>query len=133
MSKHDEIYELFKLSPFIEDVGIEMKRTDDGKIYLQLDVKNKHLNMNDITHGGVLATLLDVVLGMTIIDETKSRGVTMNLNINYLGQSFAGKRVFAMAEIVQRGNQIVTAEADVYTKDNQLLCKGIATFKLINK
>ncbi|MFC0273882.1 PaaI family thioesterase [Metabacillus herbersteinensis] len=126
----DEIRESFEASPFFSHVGFEIVRFDEGDILLKLGVRPPLLNVNETLHGGVHATMLDFILGMVIRSSTRTRCVTMNLNINYLAPTIAGE-IFAKGKILQQGYRTVTAEGELFDPEENLLAKGVGTFKLI--
>lgn len=124
------IRESFESSPFFSHVGLEIVHFEEGNILLKLPVTEQHLNANKTLHGGVHATMLDVILGITIRSITKTRCTTVNLNVNYFVPVTSGN-VFAKARVLQQGYRIVTAEGEITDEQGNMLAKGIGTFKLI--
>jgi uncharacterized protein (TIGR00369 family) len=52
------------LNPFLHDLGVEFLEMEDGHARLSLDLTERHMNSWQITHGGVIMTMLDVVMAM---------------------------------------------------------------------
>ena len=48
--------------PFVEQLGLELHRFDNGHAEVQVDLEAAHLNSWEVAHGGVLMTLLDVAM-----------------------------------------------------------------------
>lgn len=125
-----EIRKSFESSKFFSHVGFEIVHYQEGDILLKLPVTEKLLNANQTLHGGVHATMLDVILGITIRSITKTRCTTINLNVNYFVPVASGN-VFAKGRVLQQGYRIVTAEGELHDEEGNMIAKGIGTFKLI--
>lgn len=126
----DEVRESFETSPFFSHIGFEIIHFDEGNVQLKLPIQKQLLNANGALHGGVHATMLDLILGMAIRSTTKTRCTTINLNINYLAPSDTGD-IFASGRIIQQGYRVVTAEGELWDSEGNMLAKGVGTFKLI--
>lgn len=111
-------------------MGFEIIRFQEGEVLLKLPITPQLLNANETLHGGVHATMLDLILGMAIRTTTKTRCVTINLNVNYLASAFSGD-IFATGKIIKQGYRTVIAEGELFDEREELLAKGIGTFKLI--
>lgn len=126
----DEVRESFESSPFFSHIGFEIVHFEEGNVLLKLPVHEKLYNVNGTLHGGVHATMIDLILGMAIRSTTKTRCTTMNLNINYLAPASGGE-IEAKGRILKQGYRIVTAEGELYDQKGNMMAKGIGTFKLI--
>lgn len=102
----DNVRESFETSPFFSYIGLEIIRFEEGKVQLKLPIQKQLLNANGALHGGVHATMIDLILGMAIRSTTKTRCTTINLNINYLAPSNKGN-MFAKGRIIQQGYRVV--------------------------
>jgi len=126
----EEVRESFEASPFFSHIGFEIIHFQEGKVLLKLPITQQLLNVNATLHGGVHAAMLDMILGMAIRTTTKTRCVTMNLNVNYLAPAISGN-VFANGKIIKQGYRTVTAEGKLFDEQENLLAKGIGTYKLV--
>lgn len=125
-----EVRKSFEESPFFSHIGFEIIGFQEGEVNLKLPIKKQLLNVNETLHGGVHATMLDLIMGMAIRSTTKTRCATININVNYLAPSVSGD-VFASGRILQLGHKIVTAEGELSDAQGNNLAKGVGTFKLI--
>ena len=60
--------------PFLDEVGVEYLGMEGGKSQVALNLEPHHMNSWQVTHGGVVMTLLDVAMamaGITIIPMKK--------------------------------------------------------------
>ena len=60
----------------------------------------QHCNPNNACHGGMIATFLDMVLGMAIDTATKAGGPTMTLSIDYLAAALPGEWIESRTRLV---------------------------------
>jgi uncharacterized protein (TIGR00369 family) len=71
-------------------------------------VAPKHLNFNNIVHGGMLTTLADQAMGMTAQRATGSKPhATIELNIQFIGAVRFGEFVEAHCEVVRLTRAII--------------------------
>ncbi|MBE1283869.1 MAG: hotdog fold thioesterase [Rhodobacteraceae bacterium] len=107
---------------------------DTGECTVTLDLEPRHLNRHGILHGGMVATLLDVVCGNTAshyfdpVDHAKL--VTVSLNINYVGAGRAG-RVTATAKSAGGGKSIAYVNGELRDAEGQMLATASGIFKRI--
>ncbi|BDH61762.1 hypothetical protein MTP04_18920 [Lysinibacillus sp. PLM2] len=125
-----EVKQSFEQMPYFQFIGFEIERFEEDEVLLKLTIQDHLLNVNETLHGGVHAAMIDQVLSMCLRAKTKTRCATINLNINYLAPSNSGT-IYAKGKIIQLGYRIATVEGEVFTKDGQILAKGIGTFKII--
>ena len=54
-------------SQFIEDLGVKLLDWKDGASTIELEVVKRLSNRLGMAHGGVISTLLDQVMGLSLI------------------------------------------------------------------
>ncbi|WP_368505436.1 PaaI family thioesterase [Alkalihalophilus sp. As8PL] len=118
-------------SPFFKHMGFKITEFEEDRVVLTFEMQNHAININGNLHGGVQASMLDIVMGMAIRALTRKDCVTLNLNIHYLVAVSKGV-LTATATIIQKGYKIVTVEADLKTEEGLVVSKGIGTFKVIH-
>lgn len=127
--------DIFVNAPFSKTLNITGAGVEPGHATLYMEIKpDKHMNTNQSLHGGVTASLLDTVSGMSVrslLDETETIA-TVNLSINFLRPGFTGKLV-AKGHVKSKGKKMATVEAEVYDEKNVLLGNSIATFMILTK
>lgn len=86
-----------------------------GQLYLHAErrtlavrIDESHLNNLGIPHGGMLATLADVAIGMMMSLETgrSKSAVTVNLSLDYLDSARLGDWVEARVEFDKLGSRL---------------------------
>lgn len=111
--------------------GIGRRRTADG-VETCLRMAPRHLNPNGTTHGGVLMTLLDITLGMTVeayLDSQSGRHpITVQLNCNMMAAAPEGALVIGQAQ-VDGSSRTMTWASGRLVADGRTLMTGTAVFR----
>jgi len=96
-------------------MGLVLEMVEAGEAEMTLKVESHHLQQNGFLHGGVTATICDVVTGIaayTAVDESKNV-VTADLNVSYLNPS-TSKLIKAKGRVKKAGRFLVYCEGDVF-------------------
>ncbi len=100
----------------VELIGIRMAAADRGRVVMTLLPDRRHDNPMATMHGGVLATLLDSVMGCAVHSTLPAgRGyTTLEIKVNYLrAVTPASGELVAEGTVVQSGRHTAVAEARV--------------------
>ena len=100
---------------FIQHIGLQLSHVEAGYAEMTLEIKKHHLQQNGFMHGGVTATILDVVTGISAY-TTVVKGknvVTADLKVSYLNPS-TSKNILATGRVKKSGNFLVFCEGEVY-------------------
>ncbi|GAE27182.1 hypothetical protein JCM9140_3303 [Halalkalibacter wakoensis JCM 9140] len=119
-----------KRGPFSNHLNFDVN-LNHKKVITTLKVEEFHLNNKGIVHGGVMASMMDNVIGDSIAMAVNCPVITISLTINYLAPVKLGALLTATGEIIQQGYKIATAEGFIKDQEGQLVAKGVATFKII--
>lgn len=109
---------------FAKLCGIELLEVSKGKAKAKMDVKEHHLNGVDITQGGAIFTLADLVFAAA----SNSHGtiaVGVNANITYFKATTKGTTLFAEGKEVSINPKLATYLIDVTDESGEM----IAVFK----
>jgi uncharacterized protein (TIGR00369 family) len=100
---------------------------------MELRVRRKHLRDLGIMHGGVLATLLDSVMGLAAgtLSPAGHFVVTVQLNLNFIRPAWEGETLVATGEVLHSGRLTAVAQGRVHTDQRILVGCGSATFMYI--
>ena len=83
-----ELETLFeKISQFDKHLGVEYKINGAGDVDFHLEIKDHHLSSPKTCHGGVLAAMMDTVLGLTVLSYSVTEDKlcsTVEFKINML-------------------------------------------------
>jgi uncharacterized protein (TIGR00369 family) len=126
---------LLVTGPFFHLIGpVYLKKREDGGAVIAVRVESKHLNIQGITHGGLLATVADGALGINVSLARRRRAaqVTVSLTVDYLSGAREGDWLEAHAKVTRLGRQLAYASCDLMVGDRQVL-RSSAVFALRDK
>lgn len=111
---------------FLERLGVRLG--DEGR--LVLEVGPGHLRTLGIVHGGVVATLLDSVMGMAAARSAPVDHyvVTAQLNVHFIRPAWEGETLIASSRVRHNGRKTAVAEGEIRTGSDALVATASATF-----
>ncbi len=118
-------------APFYRWSGMEIADAEDGSVTLALELADHHLNIQGLAHGGVIATLADAAMGLSLRSalEPGRRHVSVEIGVHYLRPVTRG-RVRAIGRAVRIGREIAYAQADVLDANDRLLASADGTYSV---
>lgn len=112
-------------------LGCEIVHVDSSKAAICLDITPIHLNLLGIVHGGVLMSLLDNAMGLTVmLAAVNERAVTANMNTQFLASCKSGI-LLCEAELLHRTKRTLTLNAQVKDEEGKLLALGSGAYRLL--
>ena len=91
---------------------------EEGHLKLTFKVHDTWLNPAKTFHGGMAATLLDDVMGMTVYSlGNEIFYSTVNLTLDFLSFALAGDEITVEAKVVRKGISVINIEA-IYREFN---------------
>jgi uncharacterized protein (TIGR00369 family) len=115
-------------------IGVDGMTVEKGKVSIGFDPAEFHYNALGTVHGGVIATVIDIVMGSAVHSTPKvGQGfTTLTLELKYHRAVTAKSgRLTATAEVVTRGRDIVTAEAKLLDKNDRLFAAATSTLMIM--
>lgn len=122
-------------TPFLKVLGIEFVSMGEGEAEIALDLKDRHMNSWQVTHGGVSMTLLDVVMSMAgrSLQPDAKGGVTVEMKTSFLQPAgSAGARLVAKGRVFHRSTTMCFCEGEVW-EGARLVAKAMGTFKYLKR
>jgi uncharacterized protein (TIGR00369 family) len=114
-------------SPILENfLGLKIVELIEGKITFSTKIIDMHRNMYGTVHGGTLASISDVAMGISCITYGK-RVVTIDMSISYIKNAPAGSILNAIGKVISNGNTIMRATGEIY-HEKQLLVRSQASY-----
>ena len=121
--------------PFLHELGVEFLGMGNGEARVALTLEPRHLNSWHVAHGGVVMTLLDVVMSMAgrSLDPDARGGVTVEMKTSFVQPGgHAGNRIIAVGRAFHRSTTMVFCEAELWNGD-KLAAKSMGTFKYLRR
>ncbi|XP_016848413.1 acyl-coenzyme A thioesterase 13 [Anolis carolinensis] len=99
---------------------------DSGKVVCGMEVAEEHTNRGGTLHGGLTATLIDVVSTAALLhSERGAPGVSVDMNITYVSAAKIGDEILITAEILKQGKRLAFTTVDLTNKaTGRLIAQG---------
>jgi uncharacterized protein (TIGR00369 family) len=121
-------------SPFHAGFGVSVEAASAGEVVLGWNAGPEHRNLQGLVHGGVLATLVDIAMGLAIrsVVGPARRHVTIDLTVRYLRPAAPGP-IRATGTVIRVGSQIGFAEGSVTDGAGRLLVRASGTYSVTSE
>lgn len=118
-------------SPFHTWAGIEVVDASPGRVSVAMDVGDRHVNLQGLVHGGMIAILADTACGLAIRSaiEPGRLHITTDLDVHFLSPAGPG-RLLGHGTAVKVGRSLAFAEASVEDAEGTLLAKAQGRFSV---
>lgn len=105
-----------------------------GKVVCEMQVAEEHTNRGGTLHGGLTATLVDVISTVAIMNsERGAPGVSVDMNITYMNAAKIGEDVLITAQVLKQGKTLAFATVDLTSKaTGKIIAQGRHTKHLGN-
>lgn len=126
--------ETYPTDRFTNFVGIEeLVLEEDGRIRAEVEVEEHHLNEGGVVHGGLLSTLLDVVMGSAVVSlidlEAGEWCATQSLNTDFLAPAREGT-LSAVGVVDRRGGLAANCTGEVRDADGELVARATGVWAI---
>lgn len=122
------------LCRFDTHLGMRLDIHEPGRVSYRLTVDERHLSMPDTCHGGVMAAMMDAVLGLTALSKVFPEGKmcqTVEFKINYLAGVGPGTVLEGTGSIEFAGSRLMVTTGSIADQaDGRPIAKGMGTFSL---
>jgi acyl-CoA thioesterase len=121
--------------PFLHDLGVEFHGMADGRAEIALTLQPRHMNSWHVTHGGVVMTLLDVVMAHAArsVRDAADHGapgiVTVEMKTSFM-RPCVGK-LMATGHLLHGTRSMAFCEGSVRDESGALCAHATGTFKLL--
>ena len=121
------------INAFGRYMGFELNVIKPGKVEYRLTTAKEHLSNPMAVHGGVLAAMMDGILGVACLSlsvESDRLTSTVEFKLNYYAPIKLGDKLIGVGEVVFEGNKLMSSEGTIYceNRDMMVVCKGLGTF-----
>jgi len=128
--------EKIKENHFMHHVGLKIHKIEPGMVEGTLEIEKHHRQQIGFLHGGVTATLADVVAGFASFTLVKpNQGlVTIEMKVSYLNPG-VGNMATCRGYVIKAGQKIHFAEAEIYVNNDgteTLIAKCCATYAVLD-
>lgn len=118
-----EMFQTPVLENFLE---LQILELASGKVVLSSKIAEKHSNLYGAVHGGTLASIADIAMGISCTTLGK-RILTIDMNISYLKSAPTGSTLTTVGTVISDGNTIMQAVGEVFN-EQQLIARSQASY-----
>jgi len=124
-----QVRKRMKLSPFIQRLGIRLKRVHADGVTLECPVGAELYNIIGSVHGGVTASMADTAAGFAISRELGGRQAitTVEFKINYFRPITSGT-LSARARVLRTGKTVCVAAVDLTDSGRRAVATALVTY-----
>jgi uncharacterized protein (TIGR00369 family) len=122
----------FRKSPVTDPWEPLFSRLREDGADLLFEVRPAHCNSRGFLHGGVLATLCDNAMGLSLgiaLKQEAPQIVTVTLSIDYAGSARLGDTVVIVPRVIRAGGSLGFCDALVSAGD-VVIARANATFRV---
>jgi len=116
--------------PYVRLLNMRFIAVADGSATFEMPATSELYNPNNVVHGGAITSLADSAMGFAVF-STLAPGetfTTAELHVNFLKAVTVDSGMLrSIGRVVQRGQQVAVAEADVLDQQNQLIARAGST------
>ena len=127
-----ELYKAF--NHFDNTLDLELNEKGPGDVEYRLQVSKKHLSSPGVGHGGMVAAMMDAVIGTTALSKVfheRKLVSTIEFKINYFKPIFEDDILIGTGEIEFHGKSIIACSGKIIKLETgELVSKSLGTFNI---
>jgi uncharacterized protein (TIGR00369 family) len=122
---------VFAAVPFMQMLGVRREFSEDGRARLVLEARPELGNVIGAVHGGVIVTLLDVVMASAAVSRRnfERTAVTLNLDSSFIEPGRG--TLTADGEVIAHDDSIAWCRAKVTDADGRAVALGHGSFRYL--
>jgi acyl-CoA thioesterase len=118
--------------PFNHHLGAHVTRLFNDGVAIECEFRPEMGNWHGTLHGGVIASLVDIAVGMSAIALSGGRRVsTVDMHVSYLRPAVEGS-FRARGHILKLGRTMIFGAAEIRDARSRIVATGQATYALID-
>lgn len=116
--------------PFLAHLGVQAEMAEGGRSRISLDLRPEMMNSFEVSHGGIVMTMLDVAMAVAARTAQQHPGgvMTIDMSLNFIRS--AKRRIVAEGKLLRGGNSLHFCEGEAFDENGELIAKSLGTFKL---
>lgn len=120
---------------FTNFIGFKIETIEPGLIRGQMQLEQHHLQQMEFVHGGVTATVSDIVAGFAAFTLVKKGHavVTVEMKVSYLNPG-QGSVLYAEGKVIKAGSKLFFCESELWVMKGStrlIIAKASATMALV--
>ncbi|MDP3166706.1 MAG: PaaI family thioesterase [Hydrogenophaga sp.] len=121
--------------PFVHHLGFELMLFEGGASQIDYTPRPEHLNSFQVTHGGALMTLQDVVMATAARSVELDMGVvTIEMKTSFMRPAPGdGSKLTAKGRLIHRTATMAFTEGTVFDAQGRICSHATGTFKYVKR
>ncbi|MBE0650011.1 MAG: PaaI family thioesterase [Bacteroidales bacterium] len=121
-------------SPFTNWLQPVAKEAEYGSLTFEYTVRKEMINPVEILHGGVVAGIIDDMMGATVYSmELPGQYVTVNLDVSFFAMAKLGDIIQARTRMLKLGKNIINMECEIWNPAKErMIAKGNANLMRVD-
>lgn len=128
----EELLKIYgKVNQFGKENGLLLTVLKPGNITYEMEVLPKHLATQTTIHGGMVAAMMDGVIGVAALSLVAPEGKlvsTVEFKINYYRPVYLGDVLKGEGRVDFRGNRLIASSGEIYNQHGEMVAKAMGTF-----
>ncbi|MBL8491008.1 MAG: PaaI family thioesterase, partial [Rhodocyclaceae bacterium] len=116
--------------PFLRLLGVQAEQAGGGTSRISLELRPELMNSFEVSHGGVIMTLLDVAMAVASRGMRGHPGGVMTVDMSVSFLRSARGRIVAEGKVLRGGRSLFFCEGEAFDESGELVAKSLGTFKL---
>ena len=127
----DDPLAIFAKTPFTRLIGMRRDFSEGGKAQISLDPHADLGNVIGAVHGGVVVTLLDVVMASASVSQVDFQKTVVTLNLNTCFLEPGRGLLTAHGEVVSCDDDVAWCQAKVCDAQGRVVAKAQGSFRYL--
>ena len=127
----DDPKTIFAKTPFTRLIGMQRDFSENGKAQISLDPHTDLGNVIGAVHGGVVVTLLDVVMASAAVSRVDFQKTVVTLNVDTCFLEPGRGPLTAQGEVVSCDDDVAWCQAKVCVAQGHLVAKAQGSFRYL--
>ncbi len=127
----DDPKAIFAKTPFTHLIGMQRDYSEGGKAQVSLDPRAELGNVIGAVHGGVVVTLLDVVMASAAVSRVDFQKTVVTLNLDTCFLAPGRGPLTAQGEVVTCDDDVAWCQAKVCDAQGHLVAKAHGSFRYL--
>ena len=116
--------------PFLRLLGVQAEHAGGGISRISLELRPELMNSFQVSHGGVIMTMLDVAMAVASRGMRGHAGGVMTVDMSVSFLRSARGRIVAEGKVLRGGRSLFFCEGAAFDESGEMVAKSLGTFKL---
>lgn len=118
--------------PIMKLLNGSIVEVNEGHLVYEFKVTENLLNVNGILHGGMMATMMDELMGAATWTMNRANAyATINLNVDFITAVRADEIIRGEGNVIKAGNTVMHTDAKLFNASGKLVAKATSNLVIM--